>query len=128
MSHEAARWNCPGGLVIFLRIADRAACGPTSVRSDPLPMPSPRLSPGLARLVALLFFVGALGLVALYAFILFNTRSNYPGTTGGIDPINRTIVWIAFTGICIALGYVLTLFGRQLLGESKGTRRGVKSW
>ena len=51
-----------------------------------------------------------------------------PGTTGGIDTTNTMITWIAFTGIFVALGYIHVNFARQLLGESKGTRRGVKTW
>lgn len=91
-------------------------------------MPSPRLSPKLARLLALQMFGVMLALILVWAFVLYNTRPNHPGTTGGIDPINTTLTWIAFTVVFAALIGVHFLFARQLLGESRGVRRGVQSW
>ncbi len=91
-------------------------------------MPSSRLTSKVARLLALQMFVIALGIIAIYAFVLFHTRPNQSTEMGGIDLINTTIVWIAFTAICGALIYLHVNFGRQLLSESKGTRRGIKSW
>lgn len=91
-------------------------------------MPSPRISPKVARLLGLQLLVVVVALVVAYAFVVFNTQPNQPGTTGGIDAINSTIVWIAIAGIFIALGYIHVNFARQMLSESKGTRRGVESW
>jgi hypothetical protein len=91
-------------------------------------MPSPRLPSKIARLLGFQLLAVPLALVALLAFIVYHTRPNHPGTIGGIDSINTTIVWIAFTAIFIALGYIHVNFARQLFGESKGTRRGVQSW
>ncbi|MDF1504186.1 hypothetical protein [Roseisolibacter sp. H3M3-2] len=91
-------------------------------------MPSPRLSPKIAGLLALQMMVVILGIVAVLAFVLYNTRPNHPGMTGGIDTINTTITWIAFIGVCTALGYIHFNFSRQLRSESRGERRGVESW
>ena len=91
-------------------------------------MPSPRLSPKVARFAGLQALVGALGVIALYLLGLSITRSNEMGDTGGIDDVNMMICWIAFTGIMIALVYVHVTIARQLFGESKGVQRGVKSW
>jgi hypothetical protein len=91
-------------------------------------MPSPRLSPKVARLLGMQLLLVPLVLLAVYAFVLWNTRPNGPGETGGIDTIHTAITWIAFTGIFIALGYIHVNFARQLLSESKGTRRGVETW
>jgi ABC-type Fe3+-siderophore transport system permease subunit len=91
-------------------------------------MPSPRLTPKVARLLGLQMFAVVAALLAVLAFVLFNTRPNRPGTTGGIDPINVTITWIAFAFIVGALIYIHVNFARQLLGESRGARRGVETW
>lgn len=91
-------------------------------------MPSSRLTPKVARLLALQMFVVVAAVVGLFLFILYNTRPNASGSTGGIDVINTTIVWMAFTAICGALIYLHVNFARQLLSESKQTRRGVRSW
>ena len=91
-------------------------------------MPSPRLAPKVARLLGLQLFAVVLVLLAVLAFVLYHTRPNHPGTTGGIDPIHTAITWIAFIGIFTALIYIHVNFARQLLSEAKGTRRGVESW
>lgn len=92
-------------------------------------MPSPRLSPKTARLFGAQMFLVIGVLVLLWAFVLYNTRPNHPlETSGGIDATNVTITWIAFTVIFFALGAIHFIFGRQLLGESKGVRRGIESW
>jgi hypothetical protein len=91
-------------------------------------MPSPRLSPKVARLLSLQLMLVPLALLAVYAFVLWNIRPNTPGETGGIDTIHAVITGIAFTGIFIALGYIHVNFARQLRSESKGTRRGVETW
>ena len=91
-------------------------------------MPSPRLAPKVARLLALQMVVVILGILAVLAFVLYHTRPNAPGETGGIDTINTTITWIAFIGVCTALAYIHFNFSRQLRSESNGERRGVESW
>lgn len=91
-------------------------------------MPSPRLSPKVARLLAMQLLLVPLALLALFAFVVWNIRPNHPGSTGGIDTIHAVITGIAFTGIFVALGYIHVNFARQLLSESKGVRRGVQSW
>lgn len=91
-------------------------------------MPSARLSPKVARLIGLQLFGVAAVLVLVLAFVLWNTRPNHPGTTGGIDAIHVTITWIAVAAILGALMYIHVNFGRQLLGESRGERRGVETW
>lgn len=88
-------------------------------------MPSPRLSPPIARLAGLGAFGVAGGLLALLAVGLWGTRPNHPGTTGGIDPINTTITWVAFTVIALALALVHVVLARQLLAEARGVRRGI---
>ena len=91
-------------------------------------MPSARLSPKIARVIGLQLFAVVLALLAVLAFVLWNTRPNSPPSTGGIDAINVTITWIAFAGIFGALIYIHVNFARQLLSESRGDRRGVETW
>jgi hypothetical protein len=93
-------------------------------------MPSPRLSPKVARLLAMQMFAVVVALLAVLAFVLWNTRPNgpAPGYTGGIDAIHVAITWMAFVAILGALIYIHVNFARQLLGESKGVRRGVETW
>ena len=92
-------------------------------------MPSPRLPSKVARLLGLQLLLVPIGLVALLALVVWGTRPNHPPVdTGGIDAINTAIVWIAFFFVFLALGYIHVNFARQLLSESKGTRRGVASW
>ncbi len=91
-------------------------------------MPSARLSPKIARFFGLQMLLVIGGLVVLWAVLLWFTRPNGPGTTGGIDGTNVTITWIAFTAIFAALGAIHAIFARQLFGEAKGTRRGIASW
>ena len=88
-------------------------------------MPSPRLSPSIARLAGLGAFGVAAAILALLAFALWGSRPNVPGETGGIDAINTTITWIAFTTIALALILVHVVFARQLLAEARGVRRGI---
>lgn len=92
-------------------------------------MPSPRLSPKIARLFALQTAGTPVLLFLLWAACLYFTRPNFSTeSTGGIDVINTAITWTAFTVVFAALGAINVIFSRQLFGESKGVRRGVKSW
>jgi hypothetical protein len=92
-------------------------------------MPSPRLSPKIARFLAAQMLLVVGGLVLLWAVILYFTRPNHPlTTTGGIDTVNVTITWVAFTVIFLALALIHLIFARQLLSEAKGVRRGIESW
>lgn len=91
-------------------------------------MPSARLSPKFARLLGLQTLMTPVLLLAVLAFLLYNTRPNHMGTTGGIDAINVTITWIAFIVVLGAISAINLIFSRQLRGEAKGERRGVKSW
>jgi hypothetical protein len=94
-------------------------------------MPSPRLSPKVARLLAMQMFGTVAVLLLILAFVYWNTRPNGPaagGYVGGIDATHVTITWIAFAAVLGALIYIHVNFARQLLGESKGARRGVETW
>ena len=91
-------------------------------------MPSPRLAPKVARLLALQMLVVIAGLIAVYAVVLWGTRPQPPGLTGGIDTSHSLITRSAFTGVFVALGYIHFNFARQLRSEAKGVRRGVESW
>ena len=91
-------------------------------------MPSPRLSPGVARLLGLQMVAVPILLVLAWAFVIFHTRPNHMGTTGGLDPITAFIVWTATTVIFGFLIAIHLIFARQLFGESKGVRRGIASW
>ncbi len=93
-------------------------------------MPSPRLTSKTARLLAMQMFATVVALLAVLAFVLWNTRPNGPAPLyrGGIDPVHVTITWIAFVAILGAMIYIHVNFARQLLGESRGERRGVESW
>jgi hypothetical protein len=88
-------------------------------------MPSPRLSPSIARLAGLGAFAVAGAILLALALAIFGTRANQPGQTGGIDDVNTMITWIAFTVIALALIAVHVVMARQLLAESRGERRGV---
>ncbi len=91
-------------------------------------MPSPRLSPKFARLLALQFRTTPILLIALLAFLLYETRPNHMGSTGGIDPVNTFLTWFAFIVVFGALIAIQLIFGKQMSSESRGERRGVKSW
>ena len=91
-------------------------------------MPSPRLSPKIARLLTLQLRLIPLALLAALAFLLYHTRPNQMGTTGGLDPINTFITWMAFIVVFGALIAIHLIFGKQMASEAKGERRGVKSW
>ena len=91
-------------------------------------MPSPRLSPKVAKLLALQFRAIPLLLLVLLAFLLWHTRPNHMGDVGGIDPINTFITWMAFIVVFGALIAIQLIFGKQLASEARGERRGVKSW
>jgi hypothetical protein len=91
-------------------------------------VPSPRLSPKIAKLLSLQMRLIPLALLALLGFLLYQTRPNQVGSTGGIDPINTFITWMAFIVVIGALIAIHLIFGRQLSSEAKGERRGVKSW
>ena len=91
-------------------------------------MPSPRLPSKLARLLGGQMLVVVAGLAVVWAVVLYFTRPNAPPSTGGIDAVNVTITWIAVTVILLALALIHIIFARQLFGEAKGVRRGIKSW
>ncbi len=91
-------------------------------------MPSPRLSPKIAKLLAIQMRLIPLGLLALLAFVLYNTRPNDSADVGGLDPINTFITWFAFIVVFGALIAIHLIFGKQLSSEAKGERRGVQSW
>jgi hypothetical protein len=91
-------------------------------------VPSPRLSPKIAKLLAVQMRLIPLAILAVLAFLLYHTRPNAMGTTGGIDPINTFITWMALVVVFGAIIALHLIFGRQLSGEAKGERRGVKSW
>ena len=91
-------------------------------------MPSPRLPPKVARMLGAQMVIVIGVLVVLWAFLLWGTRANHPGMTGGIDATNVTITWIAFTIVILALALIHLIFARQLFSEAKGVRRGVESW
>ena len=91
-------------------------------------MPSPRLSPKFAKLLTLQFLGTALVLLGVLAFLLYHTRPNHVGTTGGLDPVNTFITWMAFIVVIAALIAIQLIFARQSRSEANGERRGVKSW
>jgi hypothetical protein len=91
-------------------------------------MPSPRLPAKTARLLGGQMIGTIVVIVLLWAFVLYNTRPNHPGMSGGIDRTNVTIAWIAFTVIFLALSLIHFIFARQLFDEAKGVRRGTQSW
>lgn len=91
-------------------------------------MPSPRLSPGVARILGFQMVLVPLALVAAWAFTIWQTWPNRMGSDGGIDLITAFIVWTAATVIFGFLIAIHLIFAKQLFGESKGTRRGIESW
>lgn len=91
-------------------------------------MPSPRLSPKFAKLLTLQLLGTVVVLLGVLAFLIYHTRPNYMGTTGGIDLINTFITWMAFIAVFGALIAIHLIFARQMRSEANGERRGVKSW
>ena len=91
-------------------------------------MPSPRLAPKFAKLLTLQFLATCLVLLGVLAFLLYRTRPNHMGTTGGLDPINTFITWMAFIVVIGVLIAIQLIFARQMRSEANGERRGVKSW
>jgi TRAP-type C4-dicarboxylate transport system permease small subunit len=91
-------------------------------------VPSPRLSPKIAKLLTAQLLLTCLAMLGALAFLLYHTRPNQMGTTGGIDPINTFVTWMAFVVVFGALIAIQLIFARQTRSEANGERRGVKSW
>jgi hypothetical protein len=91
-------------------------------------MPSPRLSPKIARFLGLQAVAVPVALVIAWALVIWQTLPNRMGSDGGIDLITSFVTWTAATVIFGALIAVHLIFARQLFSEAKGTRRGVRSW
>lgn len=75
------------------------------------------ISPGMNRLLSLVFAAAVIPLLALYALLI---KMATPGPTGGMEPTVATICYVAFTFIFGALIIVSLNFSRQLSRQAKG--------
>ena len=75
------------------------------------------LTPGMNRLLSLVFAAAVLPLLGLYALLI---SISTPSSTGGMEPTVTTICYIAFTFIFGALIIVSINFSRQLSRQAKG--------
>lgn len=75
------------------------------------------MPPRIARLVGLGAFGACAGLLALYAFLLYLSRTT---ARGGIDSVNAAVAWISLGGLVLALIVAHIVIGRQLLRLAKG--------
>lgn len=79
------------------------------------------MPPRLARLAGVGAFAACVGLVALYALLVYLTR---PMPLSGIDLTSAIVVWISLGGVFAALIVLHVAIGRQLLrlGRASGAR------
>ena len=75
------------------------------------------ISPGMNRLLSLVFFAAVIPLVALYALMLWIST---PGAGGGMEPTVAMVCYFAFTFIFGALIIVSVNFAMQLSRQAKG--------
>ncbi len=75
------------------------------------------MPPKIAKFAGLGAFGACACLLALYLLLVFVAR---PTRTGGIDPTNAAVAWIALGGLFAALIIVHVVIGRQLLVLARG--------
>ncbi len=75
------------------------------------------ISPGMNRLLSLVFAAAVIPLLALYALLI---KISSPGPGGGMEPTVSMICYFAFTFIFGALIIVSLNFSRQLSRQAKG--------
>ena len=75
------------------------------------------ISPGMNRLLSLVFAAAVIPLLALYALLI---KIAMPGQGGGMEPTVAAICYVAFTFIVGALIIVSIDFSRQLSRQAKG--------
>ena len=75
------------------------------------------LTPGMNRLLSLVFAAAVLPLLGLYALVM---KISSPGPGGGMEPTVSMICYVAFTFIFGALIIVSVNFSRQLARQAKG--------
>ena len=78
------------------------------------------MTPKIARLVGFGAFAASLGLLLLWALLLYVSR---PTAHGGIDRTQAIVAWIALSGMFAALIGAHVVIGRRLLDLGKGTAR-----
>ena len=75
------------------------------------------LTPGMNRLLSLVFAAAVLPLLGLYALLM---KISSPGPSSGMEPTVSMICYVAFTFIFGALVIVSVNFSRQLARQAKG--------
>jgi hypothetical protein len=78
------------------------------------------MPPRIARLVGFGAFAASLGLVLLWALLLYVSR---PTARGGIDRTQAIVAWIALSGMFAALIGAHVVIGRRLLDLGRDTAR-----
>ncbi len=86
-------------------------------RVQRLPVDRPMISPGMNRLLSLVFAAAVLPLLGLYGILI---KAALPTPTGGMETTVATVCVIAFTVIFAALITVSLNFSRQLSRQAKG--------
>jgi hypothetical protein len=66
----------------------------------------------IARMLGLGAYGACAGIAGLYLLVAYISR---PTATGGIDPTQSHVVWIALGGLTVGLLVAHHVFGRQLL-------------
>jgi len=75
------------------------------------------MPPKIAKLAGLGAFGAGAGLLGLYLLLILITR---PSPSGGIDPVNAAVAWIALGGLFAALIIAHIAIGKQLLRLGQG--------
>jgi hypothetical protein len=80
------------------------------------------MPPRIARLVGLGAFAASVGLLLVWALLLYVSR---PTGRGGIDRTNAIVAWISLSGTFVALIGAHVVIGRRLLRGARGGARGL---
>ena len=77
------------------------------------------MPPRIARLAGLGAYAASLGLLLVFALLLFGTRGS---RFAGMDATMRMMTWIAVGGVIVALVLVHVMFARKLLDVARDLR------
>lgn len=77
------------------------------------------MPPRIARLAGLGAYAASLGLLLVFALLMFGTRGS---RFSGMDATSRAMTWIAVGGVIVALVLVHVMFARKLLDVARDVR------
>ncbi len=75
------------------------------------------MPPKIAKLAGMGAFGAGAGIAAIFALVVFITRSTQ---YSGLDGTLRVVTWISVAGVILALVLVHIVLGRQLMALSRG--------